>query len=167
MKQRVMIAMALACGPALLIADEPTTALDVTVQAQIMRLLQELQNELGMAIILISHNLGLVARYADRVAVMYAGQVVEQAPVTDLFEQPSHPYTQALLASLPRPGRRADRLEAIAGTVPPPSAYPSGCRFSQRCPQVLQHCEQSPPPRVVVGAEHGADCWLLSEEPRA
>ncbi len=163
MKQRVMIAMAIACKPDLLIADEPTTALDVTIQAQILRLLQDLQREMGMAVLLITHNLGVVAHFARRVVVMYAGQVAERAPTRALFRNPLHPYTRALLRSLPRPGQR---LESIQGTVPPPSAYPAGCRFSTRCPDVLGHCAERVPPLLEVEPEHWVACWLYPPEPR-
>ncbi len=160
MKQRVMIAMALACKPDLLIADEPTTALDVTIQAQILDLLSDLQKDLGMAILLITHNLGVVAQFAQEVIVMYASKIAERAEVQRLFQQPSHPYTRALLKSLPRPGERQERLEAIPGTVPSPLQYPQGCHFSSRCAEVLDHCPTQPPPRVQVGESHEAICWL-------
>lgn len=160
MKQRVMIAMALACKPDLLIADEPTTALDVTIQAQILELLADLQKDLGMAILLITHNLGVVAQFAQEVIVMYASKIAERAEVQRLFQQPSHPYTRALLKSLPRPGERQERLEAIPGTVPSPLQYPQGCHFSSRCSEVLDHCPTQPPPRIQVGEAHEAVCWL-------
>ena len=158
MKQRVMIAIAIACKPDLLIADEPTTALDVTIQAQILRLLQELQREMGMAILLITHNLGVVAHFAQRVVVMYAGQIDEQAETRALFRKPLHPYTRALLNSLPRPG--GQRLESIRGTVPAPNAYPTGCRFCTRCPEVLAHCCTEVPVRVAPESGHDVACWL-------
>jgi len=158
MKQRVMIAMALACRPELLIADEPTTALDVTIQAQILALLRELQQEFGMAVLLITHNLGVVAHTAQEVAVMYAGRIVERSPVRELFEEPAHPYTRALLRALP--GRTRGRLEAIPGTVPPPLEVPPGCPFADRCPEALPRCGGEVPPRVVVGEAHDASCWL-------
>jgi oligopeptide/dipeptide ABC transporter ATP-binding protein len=145
MQQRVMLAMALASEPQLLIADEPTTALDVTIQAQILDLLAELQQRLGMAILLITHNLGLVGRLGDRVAVMYAGQIVEMAPAPDLLRRPRHPYTQALLNSVPRLRGGAERLTAIPGTVPVPGAWPAGCRFAPRCPMVQPTCHVEPP----------------------
>jgi len=160
MKQRVMIAMALACKPDLLIADEPTTALDVTIQAQILDLLADLQKDLGMAILLITHNLGVVAQFAQDVIVMYASKIAERAAVRNLFHQPSHPYTRALLNSLPRPGERQVRLEAIPGTVPSPLNYPKGCHFSSRCSEVLDHCATQPPPLVRVGEAHESVCWL-------
>ncbi len=160
MKQRVMIAMALACKPDLLIADEPTTALDVTIQAQILDLLKALQGEMGMAILLITHNLGVVAQFAQDVVVMYGSRIVERASVTRLFSNPSHPYTRALLRSLPRAGTRRMRLEAIQGTVPSPLHYPKGCHFSTRCPEVLEHCADREPPSVQIEPDHEADCWL-------
>ena len=163
MKQRVMIAMAIACKPDLLIADEPTTALDVTIQAQILRLLQDLQREMGMAVLLITHNLGVVAHFSQRVVVMYAGQIAEQADTRVLFRNPLHPYTRALLRSLPRPGQR---LESIEGTVPAPSAYPAGCRFCTRCPDVLPHCADRVPRLVEVEAGHRVACWLYPESQR-
>ena len=165
MKQRVMIAMALACGPELLIADEPTTALDVTIQAQILDLLAALQKDMGMAILLITHNLGVVAQFSQDVIVMYASKIAERAPVKELFRDPSHPYTQALLKSLPRPGERQARLEAIPGTVPSPLQYPPGCHFSSRCPEVMEHCPLLPPPTVEVGESHESVCWLYDKEP--
>lgn len=160
MKQRVMIAMALACSPDLLIADEPTTALDVTIQAQILDLLAVLQKDLGMAILLITHNLGVVAQFSKDVIVMYASKIAEQAPVGELFRNPTHPYTKALLKSLPRPGERQGRLEAIPGTVPSPLVYPPGCHFSSRCPEVMEHCPTKPPPTIRVGESHKTVCWL-------
>ena len=160
MKQRVMIAMALACKPDLLIADEPTTALDVTIQAQILDLLKDLQAEFGMAILLITHNLGVVAQFAQDIIVMYASKVAERATVKQLFEHPSHPYTRALLRSLPRPGDRGQRLESIKGTVPSPLQYPKGCHFSSRCLEVLDHCEGQPPPMIQVEPGHESVCWL-------
>jgi oligopeptide/dipeptide ABC transporter ATP-binding protein len=158
MKQRVMIAMALACDPALLVADEPTTALDVTIQAQILELLRALQREIGMAILLITHDLGVVAQYAERVAVMYAGELVEEAPVRALFREPCHPYTRALLRALPRPGQRG-RLAAIEGSVPSPGELPPGCAFAGRCADVLPRCPDEPPPVVSV-AGRPVRCWL-------
>ena len=165
MKQRVMIAMALACSPDLLIADEPTTALDVTIQAQILDLLKELQAELGMAILLITHNLGVVAQFAQDVIVMYASKIAEQGSVQQLFKNPSHPYTRALLNSLPRPGERDKRLESIKGTVPSPLQYPKGCHFSTRCQDVLEHCADEPPPTIQVEPGHVSVCWLHAPKP--
>ncbi|WP_149535952.1 ABC transporter ATP-binding protein [Siccirubricoccus phaeus] len=158
MRQRVMIAMALACRPKLLIADEPTTALDVTVQAQILDLLRELQAETGMSIILITHDLGVVAEMADEVAVMYAGRVVEQATARALFEDPQHPYTLGLLGSIPRLDEERDRLLAIEGAVPPPFALPPGCRFAPRCPFSITECTAAMPPLRELAEGHGAAC---------
>jgi oligopeptide/dipeptide ABC transporter ATP-binding protein len=164
MKQRVMIAMAVACKPKLLIADEPTTALDATVQSQILELLESLQNDTDMAILLITHNLGIVAQYADRVAVMYAGKVIEEAPVETLYESPAHPYTRGLLNSLPQddPGKR---LEAIPGTVPHPGYIPDGCAFHPRCAQVMPHCKKLTPPQFSLSEteDHQTACWLYGE----
>jgi oligopeptide/dipeptide ABC transporter ATP-binding protein len=162
MRQRVMIAMALVCRPALLIADEPTTALDVTIQAQILHLVQDLQAELGMAVLFITHNLGVVAEVADRVAVMYAGQLVEQAPVAALFATPRHPYTRALLASMPRPdlrlADRSARLAAIPGSVPSMRERAQGCAFAPRCALAEAACLAAPPPMVSVGEGHASRC---------
>src|SRR3989442_8891016 len=147
MRQRVMIAMALACRPSILIADEPTTALDVTIQAQILELLKRLQAELGMAVLLITHDLGVVAETADRVAVMYAGQVVEYCDVAAAFRRTLHPYTAGLLASLPRLGDKRATLRVIPGNVPNPARFPKGRRFHPRCPVAQERCrEQEPPP---------------------
>ena len=164
MKQRVMIAMALACKPDLLIADEPTTALDVTIQAQILELLKELQQEMGMAILLITHNLGVVAHFAQDVLVMYASRIVERASVPQLFSNPSHPYTNALLRSLPRPGAREERLESISGMVPSPLFYPKGCHFSTRCPKILPCCADEEPPLIEIESGHEVVCWLYQSE---
>ena len=163
MRQRVMIAMALACRPAVLIADEPTTALDVTIQAQILDLLGRLRRELGMAVLLITHDLGVVAETADRVAVMYAGQVVEQAGVHALFRQPLHPYTAGLLASLPRLGEARTRLRTIPGQVPDPTAFPAGCRFHPRCPLAQERCRRETPELVAFGDGRSARCWRADE----
>jgi peptide/nickel transport system ATP-binding protein len=158
MRQRVMIAMALACKPKLLIADEPTTALDVTVQAQILELLRSLQAETGMSLILITHDLGVVAEMADEVAVMYAGRVVERSSATALFESPQHPYTIGLLGSMPRLDEESDRLLSIDGAVPPPFAMPRGCRFGPRCPFALQLCANTDPPMREMALDHRAAC---------
>lgn len=158
MKQRVMIAMALSCDPELLIADEPTTAVDVTIQARILDLLQQVQRERGMAILLITHDLGVVAEMADEVVVMYAGQVVERAPVQDLFDHPRHPYTLGLFASLPRIDGPRTRLEAIEGTVPPPTEFPSGCRFYDRCRYRESACQQ-PQTLTWISPAHLVACW--------
>jgi peptide/nickel transport system ATP-binding protein/oligopeptide transport system ATP-binding protein len=158
MRQRVMIAMALACKPSLLIADEPTTALDVTVQAQILDLLRELQAETGMAIILITHDLGVVAEMADEVAVMYAGRVAERAPAAEIFAGPQHPYTLGLLGSIPRLDKDRERLLAIEGAVPPPFALPKGCRFHPRCPFAVEACTVAQPDLTMVAPGHLAAC---------
>ncbi len=163
MRQRVMIALALICRPLLLIADEPTTALDVTIQAQILELMRRLQRELGMSILFITHDLGVVAEIADEVAVMYAGEVVERAPTRPLYAHPRHPYTQGLIASIPRPGRApGERLVPIHGTVPPPSAMPPGCAFAPRCPHAGPECEA---PVALTEAAPGqlARCVKLRE----
>ena len=160
MRQRVMIAMALACEPDLLLADEPTTALDVTIQAQILDLLVQVrERRAGGATLLITHDLGVVARAADRVAVMYAGQILEQAQVGRLFKNPLHPYAQGLLASLPRPGSRG-RLTPIPGTVPSIFDLPRGCRFHPRCPKRFQPCDSEAPPLFTPEAGHDVRCWL-------
>ncbi len=158
MRQRVMIAMALSCAPDLLIADEPTTALDVTVQAQILDLLRELQQQTGMAIILITHDLGVVAEMADEVAVMYAGRVVEQAEGASVFDDPQHPYTLGLLGSIPRVEETRARLLAIDGAVPPPFALPQGCRFHPRCVFAAPACVEAPPPLRALSPGHRAAC---------
>jgi peptide/nickel transport system ATP-binding protein len=160
MRQRGMIAMMLACRPALLIADEPTTALDVTVQAQVLLLIRDLQRELGMGVVLITHNLGVVAEVCDRVAVMYAGTVVETASVIDLFANPRHPYTRALLAAIPRADQDCDSLSVIEGTVPNLVTPPSGCRFHPRCPQALAICRTVRPATVTVAPDHAVACHL-------
>jgi len=159
MRQRVMIAMALACDPELLIADEPTTALDVTIQAQVLELMRQLRSETGAAIMLITHDLGVVAEMADRVIVMYAGQIVEEAPVGILFSGPEHPYTVGLLGSIPRLDKRRGRLPAIEGTVPSPHAMPPGCRFAPRCPFADTRCRAEAPPLKPVTPDHLARCW--------
>jgi peptide/nickel transport system ATP-binding protein len=159
MRQRVMIAMALACAPALLIADEPTTALDVTIQAQVLELLAKLREETGAAIILITHDMGVVAETCDDVAVMYAGQVVERAPVARLLEAPEHPYTVGLLGSIPHIGARRRRLATISGTVPSLADAFAGCRFSGRCPFADARCRNEPPALVTMAADHVSRCW--------
>ena len=167
MRQRVMIAMALICRPQILIADEPTTALDVTIQAQILELLARLQQELGMAVLLITHDLGVVAGTADRVVVMYAGQVVESAPTPELFARPQHPYTEGLMESIPRLDRPRERLHSIPGSVPAATAWPQGCRFHPRCPYAWDKCRTEEPPLLETGtAGHTARCWLISEPAR-
>ena len=166
MKQRVMIAMAIVCQPALLIADEPTTALDVTIQAQILDLLDRLRKETHMSILLITHNLGIVAQYADRVAVMYSGKVVELAPVEELFASPAHPYTRGLLNSLPKDG---SKLETIPGTVPHPAYLPRGCAFHPRCAEKLDQCTKMIPPLESIDGKnpHETACWLYETTPAA
>jgi oligopeptide/dipeptide ABC transporter ATP-binding protein len=160
MRQRVMIAMALLCEPELLIADEPTTALDVTIQAQVLDLIRELKGATGMGVILITHDLGVVAGMADEVAVMYAGRIVEHAPAQTLFENPRHPYTQGLLASVPRiAGPRSANLASIRGLPPDLSNLPSGCPFRVRCERVQPHCAASYPPPVQLRADHYARCF--------
>ncbi|MCE9583795.1 MAG: ABC transporter ATP-binding protein [Planctomycetes bacterium] len=161
MKQRVMIAMALACNPKLLIADEPTTALDVTIQAQILDLMRELQSELGMSMLIITHDLGVVAEIADHVAVMYAGKVVEYAPVEDLFANPLHPYTVGLFRSKPKLGERRERLQAIEGAVPNPLHFPPGCRFHPRCPRAVPECSRAEPPLREIRRAHTAACIVI------
>jgi peptide/nickel transport system ATP-binding protein len=158
MRQRVMIAMALACDPRLLIADEPTTALDVTLQAQILELMRELKAASNAAIILITHDLGVVAEVCDEVAVMYAGEIVERAPVDELFASPQHPYTVGLLGSIPRLDRRTEHLATIEGMVPNMTSPPSACRFAARCPFVADACLAAPPPLVEVGPGHASRC---------
>ena len=160
MRQRVMIAMALACNPKLLIADEPTTALDVTIQAQILELMRALRAELGTAIILITHDLGVIAELADDVIVMYAGQVIERCSVERLFAEPQHPYTIGLLGSIPRLHLEQERLAAIQGFVPNAAALPSGCRFHPRCPFAVDKCRHELPPLLDIGPAHQAACWL-------
>ncbi|MET0971464.1 MAG: ABC transporter ATP-binding protein [Tardiphaga sp.] len=158
MRQRVMIAMALACRPALLIADEPTTALDVTIQAQILDLLKELQAETGMAIILITHDLGVVAQIADDVAVMYAGRIVEHAPVAEVFADAQHPYTIGLMGSMPRLETDVDRLTAVGGMVPPLFRLPQGCRFNTRCPFAVSDCRAAQPDLADISPAHSVAC---------
>jgi peptide/nickel transport system ATP-binding protein len=162
MRQRAMIAMALAGDPEILIADEPTTALDVTIQAGILGLLDELRRERNLALVLISHDLGVVAQVADRVAVMYAGRIVEEGPSIRLFSTPAHPYTVGLLRSTPDPDRPGDRLAAIPGSVPSPNAWPPGCRFHPRCAVALDRCRQDDPPLMPAPATRAA-CWLLED----
>jgi oligopeptide/dipeptide ABC transporter ATP-binding protein len=159
MRQRVMIAMALACNPKLLIADEPTTALDVTIQAQILELMRALRAELGTAIILITHDLGVIAELADDVIVMYAGKVIERCAAERLFSEPHHPYTVGLLGSIPRLHLQQERLSAIEGFVPDPSAFPTGCRFHPRCPFAVEKCRSETPPLLQIKNDHYAACW--------
>ncbi|MNJ47764.1 Oligopeptide transport ATP-binding protein OppD [compost metagenome] len=165
MRQRVMIAMALACRPKLLIADEPTTALDVTIQAQILKLIAELSEQENTGIILITHDLGVVAEMADRVAVMYAGEVVEEASVFDLFEKPGHPYTLGLLGSLPRLTEQRDRLDSIPGTVPNMLNMPEGCPFHPRCPYAEERCKRERPELRLKESDHRVRCLRMEEIP--
>ena len=166
MRQRVVIAMALVMNPALVIADEPTTALDVTIQAQILELLQELQGRFGTSILLITHDLGVVAETVSRVLVMYGGEIVEEAPVRTLFADAHHPYTEGLLAAMPRLGEQHERLRTIPGTVPPPTRWPSGCRFHDRCPYAWERCVTEHPPLYQIGTGHVSRCHLAEEPER-
>ena len=163
MRQRVMIAMALACKPKLLIADEPTTALDVTIQAQILALLRELRDRTGAAILLITHDLGVIAETVDRVLVMYAGEIVEEAPVERLFAAPAHPYTRLLLRSIPSVDAKRPTLDAIAGTPPSPTRFPSGCRFHPRCPLRIGSCVEKAPPREPAPGGGIVRCWRAAD----
>ena len=163
MRQRVMIAMALACRPALVIADEPTTALDVTIQAQILNLMERLKEKTGASILLITHDMGVVAEMCDRVVVMYAGNVVERAPVYELFAAPRHPYTVGLLNSIPRIDQDARRLNVIEGVVPSPSEHIEGCMFHPRCPYATDRCRDQAPPMRTLRGEHEAACWRIQE----
>ncbi len=164
LKQRVMIAMALALRPKLLIADEPTTALDVTIQAQILKLMRELQSELDTGILLITHDLGVVNELADRIAVMYAGRIIEAGTRTDILSSARHPYTQGLLRSVPSLGRRGERLDEIAGVVPQPRDWPAGCRFSTRCTKVLDLCRREVPGDTTLSPSHTTRCHVVAEE---
>ena len=166
MRQRVLIAMALVMSPALVIADEPTTALDVTIQAQILELLADLQQRLGTSIAMITHDLGVIAEVASRVVVMYGGEVVEEARVETLFAEAHHPYTEGLLHAMPRVGRRQERLAVIPGNVPPPTAWPSGCRFRDRCSYAWERCEREHPPLYQIGPGHVSRCHLAEEPER-
>lgn len=167
MRQRVMIAMAISCNPEIVFADEPTTALDVTIQAQILVLLDELRERLGMALVLISHDLGVIAEVAHEVAIMYAGRIVEESGTEELFSHPLHPYTQGLLASLPRfdkAGGRRERLQAIPGTVPKLTEVMPGCRFTPRCGVAVSHCSQEEPPLKEIRPGHRVRCWVAFGE---
>jgi oligopeptide/dipeptide ABC transporter ATP-binding protein len=166
MRQRVVIAMALVMNPALVIADEPTTALDVTIQAQILELLADLTRRLGTSVLLITHDLGVVAENCTRVIVMYAGEVVEEATTIDLFARAHHPYTEGLLGAMPRVGGEKDRLATIPGTVPPPTDWPKGCRFRDRCPYSWERCEAEHPPLYQIGGGHTSRCHLAEEPER-
>jgi oligopeptide/dipeptide ABC transporter ATP-binding protein len=160
MRQRIVGAIAISCEPQLLIADEPTTSLDVTIQAQYLKLLRDIQREHGLALIFITHNLGIVARMCDSVAVMYAGRVIESGPVRQIFNAPAHPYTQALIESIPRLGGGPERLMAIDGQPPDLATLPRGCSFQARCPRVVDRCREDDPPAVQLSTEHSARCWL-------
>lgn len=163
MRQRVMIAMALSCNPKILIADEPTTALDVTIQAQIIELLRELSSDVGAAIILITHDLGVIAEMVDRVVVMYGGKVVEQTDVKTLFKNPQHPYTQGLINSTPRIHELKDELQSIKGNVPSPDMMPKGCKFHPRCEFAMDICREKDPALETIGDGHEVRCWLQDE----
>jgi len=160
MRQRIVGAIGISCEPRLLIADEPTTSLDLTIQAQYLNLLRELQRAHGLALIFITHNLGIVAKMCDRVAVMYAGRMVEAGPVKEIFDAPAHPYTRALLESIPRMGDSRRRLTAIDGQPPDLAALPTGCAFHPRCPDVMERCREEAPPDVTVSPAHFGRCWL-------
>jgi oligopeptide/dipeptide ABC transporter ATP-binding protein len=165
MRQRIVGAIAISCSPRLLIADEPTTSLDLTIQAQYLNLLRDLQRQHELALIFITHNLGIVAKMCDQVAVMYAGRLVEWGPVTRIFDAPAHPYTQALLGSIPRMGDGRERLTAIEGQPPDLAAPPPGCAFHPRCPQVMARCREQAPPETVLDARHTTRCWLSVPAP--
>lgn len=167
MKQRVMIAMAIACNPTMLIADEPTTALDVTIQAQILDLLRSLKDELDMSILLITHDLGVVAEMCDRVVVMYAGQVVETTDIRTLLRNPRHPYTVGLIQSTPNQSKGEKRLKSIKGQVPTPDQYSIGCRFADRCPKVMDICQSSAPPLLEIDGQTSCRCWLYENKEEA
>jgi oligopeptide/dipeptide ABC transporter ATP-binding protein len=160
MRQRIVGAIAISCEPQLLIADEPTTSLDVTIQAQYLKLLREIQKERNLALIFITHNLGIVARMCDSVAVMYAGRVIEQGPVRQIFNNATHPYTRALIESIPRLGEGPERLTAIDGQPPDLATLPVGCSFQARCPRVIDRCREEAPPPFAIGPQHTARCWL-------
>jgi oligopeptide/dipeptide ABC transporter ATP-binding protein len=166
MRQRVVIAMALVMKPTLVIADEPTTALDVTIQAQILDLLKDLQHRFGTSILLITHDMGVVAEVASRVIVMYGGEVVEESPVDRIFAKPHHPYTEGLLGAMPRVGHQRERLQTIPGTVPPPTNWPAGCRFHDRCPYAWERTEREHPPLYEVEPGHFSRCHLAEEPER-
>ena len=164
MRQRVVIAIALACDPKVLIADEPTTALDVTIQAQILDLMKKIQEEKGMSILMITHDLGVVAEMCTRAIVMYAGEIVEEAPIDELFNAPQHPYTKGLIASVPKLGSGVKVLPSIPGSVPDLSSLPSGCRFAPRCKYATEKCRAGKPELFEVGENHYSRCWLASED---
>ncbi|GIO08167.1 ABC transporter ATP-binding protein [Brevibacillus reuszeri] len=166
MRQRIMIAMAMSCRPNLLIADEPTTALDVTIQAQILDVMKQLQADEHMSMLLITHDLGVVAEMCNRVVVMYAGRVVEEASVLDLFDDPKHPYTKGLIGSVPKLGQKRSRLDSVPGNVPNPNQMPKGCKFAPRCKDVMPVCWEEEPAITTTGPERFCRCWLYSEESR-
>jgi len=163
MSQRVMIAMALACNPEMLIADEPTTALDVTIQAGILELIEDLRVKMGMAVLLITHDLGIIAEVAEEVYVMYAGKIAEHAATAELFREPKHPYTVGLLNSIPDLRERKEKLDAIPGVVPSPGTFPKGCRFQDRCPLVIEKCRVEEPPLTEHAPGHYSACWRADE----
>jgi peptide/nickel transport system ATP-binding protein len=172
MRQRAMIAMALSCQPKLLIADEPTTAVDVTIQAQVLELMKAMQSQLGMALMIITHDLGVIAELADNVFIMYLGRNVESGPVVDVFAEPKHPYTQGLMASVPRlgggPRRTRQKIASIPGSVPSPYAAPGGCPFHPRCPKRIEGvCEKNEPSYAEVAANHRVSCFLFNSRPLA
>ncbi|MFS0593908.1 ABC transporter ATP-binding protein [Cytobacillus horneckiae] len=164
MRQRVMIAIAMSCNPKLLIADEPTTALDVTIQAQILDLMKDLSKQYDTSILIITHDLGVVSEVADKVVVMYCGQVVEEALVDDLFDEPLHPYTIGLMGSIPSLEDETDRLQSIEGTVPPPEHFPTGCRFAPRCPHAFDRCREEAPSLIQMAGGRKARCFLHSDK---
>lgn len=164
MKQRVVIAIALVCNPQLLIADEPTTALDVTIQAQVLELMRSLKAELGTSMMLITHDLGVVAETCDKVAIMYAGEIVEYGSLNEVYNDTRHPYTKGLFGSVPSPDRRERRLRPIPGLMPDPTRLPEGCAFHPRCPLATEQCAQSKPPNIFLGGEHVAKCYYAKEE---
>ncbi|GEB32022.1 MULTISPECIES: ABC transporter ATP-binding protein [Brevibacillus] len=166
MRQRIMIAMAMSCRPNLLIADEPTTALDVTIQAQILDVMKQLQADEHMSMLLITHDLGVVAEMCNRVVVMYAGRVVEEASVYDLFDEPKHPYTKGLIGSVPKIGQKRDRLDSVPGNVPTPNNMPKGCKFAPRCKEAMSICWEQEPAIAGVGENRFCRCWLYGEEGR-
>jgi peptide/nickel transport system ATP-binding protein len=161
MRQRVMIAIALACSPDILIADEPTTALDVTVQAQILDLIKDIQKENNMSVILITHDLGVVSDICSRIVVMYASKIVEEGAVSEIFNNPKHPYTTGLLNSIPKPGIKSARLSSIPGNVPSSVDYPAGCRFSSRCSMADEKCSASEPHEIKISETHYASCFKI------
>jgi oligopeptide/dipeptide ABC transporter ATP-binding protein len=164
MRQRIMGAMMLSCQPGLLIADEPTTALDVTIQAQFLKLIKDIQRDSNLSMIVVTHDFGIVANVCDQVAVMYAGRIVENGPIRELFNNPQHPYTRALIGSLPKMGQKVKRLYSIDGQPPDLADLPPGCSFSPRCPQAMDICLQESPTQSIVAEGHSTSCWLYDEE---